>query len=46
MPNVIVTPHLGGLHDEYASQALPVIEENLRRFLAGDIAKMLNVVPH
>ncbi|OGA71925.1 MAG: hypothetical protein A3G27_17750 [Betaproteobacteria bacterium RIFCSPLOWO2_12_FULL_66_14] len=46
MPTVLLTPHLGGFHDEYASQALPVIEENLRRFLAGDSANMLNVVPH
>jgi len=44
MPNVIVTPHLGGFHDQYAEKALPVIEENLSRFLAGDSANMLNVV--
>jgi phosphoglycerate dehydrogenase-like enzyme len=46
LPEVILTPHLGGFHDEYANQALPVIEENLRRFLAGDTARMLNLVPH
>ncbi len=44
MPNVIITPHLGGFHDEYAEKALPVIEENLARFLAGDKASMRNVV--
>ena len=44
MPNVIVTPHLGGFHDQYAEKALPVIEENLSKFLAGDSANMLNVV--
>ena len=44
MPNVIITPHLGGFHDQYAEKALPVIEENLSRFLAGDSANMLNVV--
>jgi D-2-hydroxyacid dehydrogenase (NADP+) len=44
MPNVIVTPHLGGFHDEYAQQTLPVVEENLRKFLAGDIAGMRNLV--
>jgi len=44
MPNVIITPHLGGFHDEYAEKALPVIEENLERFLAGDQAAMRNVV--
>jgi phosphoglycerate dehydrogenase-like enzyme len=46
MPNVIVTPHLGGFHDEYATQALPVIEENLRKFLAGDFGTMRNLVAH
>jgi len=44
MENVIVTPHLGGFHDQYAEQALPTVEENLRRFLAGDIDNMVNVV--
>jgi D-2-hydroxyacid dehydrogenase (NADP+) len=44
MDNVIVTPHLGGFHDEYADRALPAIEENVRRFLAGDTKHMINVV--
>lgn len=44
MENVIVTPHLGGFHDQYAEQALPTVEENVRRFLAGDTKNMINVV--
>jgi len=44
MKNVIVTPHLGGFYDGYAKRALPVVEENIRRFLAGDIKNMINVV--
>lgn len=44
MENVIVTPHLGGFHDQYAEQALPTVEENVRRFLAGDTENMINVV--
>src|SRR5262245_37068666 len=44
MDNVIVTPHLGGFHDQYAEQALPTVEENLRKFLAGDIDDMKNIV--
>ena len=44
MENVIVTPHLGGFHDQYAEQALPTVEENVRRFLAGDTRNMTNVV--
>ena len=48
MENVIVTPHLGGFHDQYAEQALPTVEENVRLFLAGDTKNMINVVrrPH
>jgi len=44
LPNVLVTPHAGGFFDDYPKHALPVIEENLRRFLAGDTANMLNLV--
>lgn len=44
MKNVIVTPHLGGYYDGYADRALPVVEENIRRFLAGDTKNMINVV--
>lgn len=43
--NVIITPHLGGFHDTYVDDALPVIEENMRRFLAGQTARMINLVP-
>jgi phosphoglycerate dehydrogenase-like enzyme len=44
MENVLITPHLGGFCDVYAERALPVIKENVRRFLAGDTAHMLNRV--
>ncbi len=44
MDNVIVTPHLGGFFDEYPDMALPVIEDNFRKFLAGDRAGMINLV--
>jgi D-2-hydroxyacid dehydrogenase (NADP+) len=44
MKNVIVTAHLGGFYDGYADRAMPVVEENIRRFLAGDIGNMINVV--
>jgi len=42
--NVILTPHLAGFYDGYAASALPVVEENIRKFLAGDIANMINLV--
>jgi phosphoglycerate dehydrogenase-like enzyme len=44
MKNVIVTAHLGGFYDGYADRALPVVEENIRRFLAGDVMNMINVI--
>jgi D-2-hydroxyacid dehydrogenase (NADP+) len=44
MKNVVVTPHLGGFYDGYADRALPLVEENIRRFLAGDSGNMINVV--
>jgi D-2-hydroxyacid dehydrogenase (NADP+) len=44
MKNVIVMPHLAGFHDRYANQALPVVEANIEKFLAGDVEHMINVV--
>ncbi len=44
LPNVIITPHLGGFADVYVDLAMPVIEHNMRRFLAGDVEHMINVV--
>lgn len=44
MENVLITPHLGGFYDTYPAYALPVVEENLRRFLAGDTKNMINVL--
>jgi D-2-hydroxyacid dehydrogenase (NADP+) len=44
MKNVIVMPHLAGFFEGYADRALPVVEENIRKFLAGDTANMINIV--
>ena len=44
MEEVIITTHQGGFCDVYVNFAMPVIEENLRRFLAGDTAGMINRV--
>ena len=46
LKNIIITPHLGGTFDEYPKRALPIILENMRMFLAGDTANMINVVNH
>ncbi len=44
MDNVIITPHMAGFHVGYPVDALPVVEENIRRFMAGDLDRMINVV--
>jgi len=44
MKNVIVTSHVGGRSDIYVEQALPIIEENLRRFLKGERKDLINLV--
>jgi phosphoglycerate dehydrogenase-like enzyme len=36
-PNVIITPHVGGMSDTYAAQALPVLARNIAAFLAGGV---------
>ncbi|MGH7763635.1 MAG: D-2-hydroxyacid dehydrogenase [Candidatus Dormibacteraceae bacterium] len=44
MQTVIITPHMAGFHVGYAKDALPIVEENIRRFIANDFDHMLNVV--
>jgi len=44
MDNVLLTPHTAGFHVGYAAEALPIVEENIRRFMAGDVDHMINVV--
>jgi len=44
MKNVIVTAHVGGRSDIYVEQTLPIIEENLRRFLKGERRDLVNLV--
>jgi phosphoglycerate dehydrogenase-like enzyme len=43
-PNVIISPHVGGMSDIYTQQVLPIIEENLRRFFAGERRGLLNYI--
>jgi D-2-hydroxyacid dehydrogenase (NADP+) len=43
-PQVTVTPHVGGMSDRYAQQALPVLLKNLAAFLDGRRTEMLNIV--
>jgi D-2-hydroxyacid dehydrogenase (NADP+) len=42
--NIMITPKQGGFCDVYPDMALPIVEENMRRFLAGDTGNMINVI--
>lgn len=42
--NVIVTPHIGGMSNIYADQALPTLIDNCRSYVAGRMDLMHNVV--
>jgi D-2-hydroxyacid dehydrogenase (NADP+) len=40
---IIITPHVAGFSENFQAKAFPIIEANLRAFLAGDVAAMVNV---
>jgi phosphoglycerate dehydrogenase-like enzyme len=42
--NVIITPHVGGMSDIYREQVMPIVEENIRRFLDGERRNLINLV--
>jgi len=42
MPEVIITPHIGGLTNRYWEKQTKLFEENLRRYIRGD--SLLNIV--
>jgi D-2-hydroxyacid dehydrogenase (NADP+) len=44
LDNVIITPHVGGMSDIYAEQILPLLVHNVRAYVAGDRAAMLNLI--
>jgi phosphoglycerate dehydrogenase-like enzyme len=44
MENVLITCHQSATHDASVATNLPIIVENIRRFIAGDISGMRNVV--
>ena len=45
MPNVIVTPHIGGYYDDYPRDAARQFEQSLAHFVAGTTELMLNREP-
>ncbi|MDP2411842.1 MAG: D-2-hydroxyacid dehydrogenase [Pseudolabrys sp.] len=44
MPNVIITPRIGGMSDVYAEQVLPLVVHNLRCHIEGRPAEMQNIL--
>lgn len=42
LPNVIVTPHIGGFSDVYAQQALPRVAAHMAEYLRGGTAALTN----
>jgi phosphoglycerate dehydrogenase-like enzyme len=44
MPNVIITPNIGGRSDVYVEQTLTIIEPNLRAFIEGRLKDLRNLV--
>ena len=46
MPNVIITPNIGGRSDKFVEQTMTVLEPNLQAFIDGRMKDMRNVVPH
>ena len=44
MQNVIITTHQGGFCDVYPDLAMPILENNVRQFLSGNIDGMINVI--
>jgi len=46
LPNVFITPHVGGYIVEYEEFIMPLIVDNMRLFLAGRQSAMRNIVAH
>lgn len=42
--NVIITPHVAGESNTYREQVMPIVEDNLRRFLGGERRNLINLV--
>jgi len=46
LPNVFLSPHIGGYFREYEAHMMPILIENMRLFLGGRAGEMRNLVPH
>jgi phosphoglycerate dehydrogenase-like enzyme len=46
MPNVIITPNIGGRSDKFVEQTMQVLVPNLQAFVDGRMNDMRNIIPH
>jgi D-2-hydroxyacid dehydrogenase (NADP+) len=46
MPNVIITPNVGGRSENFVEQTLTIVEPNLRAYLEGRLKDLQNLVAH
>jgi D-2-hydroxyacid dehydrogenase (NADP+) len=46
MPNVIITPNIGGRSDRFVEQTMTIVEPNLKAFVQGRLEDLKNIVPH
>jgi D-2-hydroxyacid dehydrogenase (NADP+) len=46
MPNVIITPNIGGRSDKFVEQTMTVLEPNLQAFIDGRLKDLRNLVAH
>lgn len=46
MPNVIITPNVGGRSTTFVEQTLTIVEPNLRAFVEGRLKDLRNIVAH
>jgi phosphoglycerate dehydrogenase-like enzyme len=44
LPNVFILPHIGGYVVEYEDFVMPLVIDNMRKFLAGRASEMQNIV--
>lgn len=46
MPNVIITPNIGGRSDRFVDQTMTILEPNLQAFIDGRLKDLRNLVAH
>ena len=46
MPNVIITPNIGGRSDKFVEQTTTVLEPNIQAFVEGRLKDLRNLVAH